>query len=132
MTETSEATEGEITTGAGGNGFRIAIPVCGGKLAEHFGHCDEFAIFHTTEDGTAIDGVVRVPAPPHQPGFLPVWLRGLGADVIIAGGMGRRAQDLFAENSIEVVLGVGGGDARTVAESYVEGTLVQGSNPCDH
>jgi predicted Fe-Mo cluster-binding NifX family protein len=56
----------------------------------------------------------------------------LGVDVIIAGGMGRRAQDLFAESSIEVVLGAGGGDARAVAESYIEGTLAQGSNPCDH
>ena len=132
MTEPIEASTGETMSGAGESGIRIAVPVSGGAVAEHFGHCDEFAIFHTTPDRAAIDGVVRVPAPPHEPGLLPVWLRGLGVDVIVAGGMGRRAQDLFAENSIEVVVGAGGGDARGAAQSYIEGTLVRGANPCDH
>jgi predicted Fe-Mo cluster-binding NifX family protein len=111
---------------------RIAVPVSSGGVAEHFGHCDEFAIFHTNPEGDGIDGVVMVPAPPHQPGFLPEWLRGLGVDVILAGGMGTRARDLFAQHSIEVVTGVAGGDARSLAEEYLAGTLDSGLNPCDH
>lgn len=121
---------GAVAAEAGGT--RIAVPISGGALAEHFGHCDEFAIFHANSDKTAIDGVVRVPAPPHEPGLLPVWLKGLGVDVIVAGGMGRRAQDLFRDNSIEVIVGADRGDAREAAQAYLEGTLVGGSNPCDH
>jgi predicted Fe-Mo cluster-binding NifX family protein len=113
-------------------GRRIAVPVSGGALAEHFGHCDEFAIFRTNAEETAIEGVVRIPAPPHQPGFLPGWLRGLGVDVIVAGGMGRRAQDLFRGNLIEVVVGASAADARDAAQAYIDGTLVRGTNPCDH
>lgn len=113
-------------------GRRIAVPVAEGVVAEHFGHCEEFAIFHTDPACTRIDGVVMVPAPPHQPGLLPVWLQGLGVNVVIAGGMGQRARDLFEEHSIDVVIGSGGGSAREVAQAYLEGTLEPGANPCDH
>ena len=44
-------------------------------------------------------------APQHEPGMLPRWLKGLGANAIIAGGMGSRAQGLFAEEGIQVIVG---------------------------
>ena len=49
-------------------------------------------------DAAATDGApgALVP-PPHEPGVLPGWLHHLGADVIIAGGMGQRAISLFGE-----------------------------------
>ena len=43
--------------------------------------------------------------PPHEPGLLPRWLAEKGANIIIAGGMGKRAQDLFTEQGIKVVTG---------------------------
>lgn len=128
-TPTSDRPKGAKRVGAG---RRIAVPVSEGTLAEHFGHCEEFAIFHTDATGREIDGVVMVPAPPHQPGVLPEWLRGLGVDVILAGGMGRRARDLFARHSIEVVTGARGEGARKLAEAYLSGSLESGDNPCDH
>jgi len=126
---TRERSEPEGRTRAS---MRIAVPVTGGSPAEHFGHCEQFAIFHTDDNGKEIDGVVMVPAPPHQPGLLPEWLRGLGVDVILAGGMGRRARDLFGSHGIEVVIGVRGDDPRAVADAYLCGSLQSGENPCDH
>jgi ATP-binding protein involved in chromosome partitioning len=120
------------SAGRAGSPLRIAVPVSAGRPAEHFGHCEEFAIFHTDDRGKEIDGVVMVPAPPHQPGLLPEWLRGLGVDVILAGGMGSRARDLFDQHCIEVVIGVRGESAREVADAYLSGTLEAGGNPCDH
>ncbi len=124
--------KGNVNEAGGGEGRRIAVPVAGGVVAEHFGHCEEFAIFNTDPGCTRIDGVTTVPAPPHQPGLLPEWLKGLGVNVVIAGGMGQRARDLFQAHSIDVATGAGGSEAREAAQAYLDGTLEGGANPCDH
>ncbi len=80
----------------------------------------------------------RLPAPrgwappPHQPGLLPRWLHERGADVLIAGGMGRRAQGLFAQAGIEVVVGAQSSDPRRIVEDYLADALETGENLCDH
>jgi predicted Fe-Mo cluster-binding NifX family protein len=63
---------------------------------------------------------------------LPGWLHQLGAHVIITGGMGQRAQQLFAQNDIDVVLGAPAGRPEDVAMAYLKGTLQAGENACDH
>ena len=70
--------------------------------------------------------------PPHEPGVLPKWLKEQGANVIIAGGMGQRAQGLFAESGIKVVVGASGDEPETVAAAWLAGTLKTGENVCDH
>jgi predicted Fe-Mo cluster-binding NifX family protein len=117
-----------------GSGRKIAVPVSGGKLSAHFGHCEEFVIFSAKRDmGKAeVEPVGALEAPPHQPGLLPAWLNERGVDVVIAGGMGSRAQSLFGQAGIEVVVGASGDDPKNIAQSYVDGTLVSGENACDH
>jgi ATP-binding protein involved in chromosome partitioning len=115
---------------------RIAVPVTGGRLSAHFGHCEEFLILSPKEasggDPTEAEVVGALEAPPHQPGLLPAWLSERGVDVVIAGGMGNRAQQLFCDAGIEVVVGASGGDPQEIARSYLNGTLVTGPNACDH
>jgi len=111
---------------------KIAIPVAGGKLAEHFGHCEEFAVF---DAGTATDDVRPVEvleAPPHQPGLLPAWLHEKGVGVVIAGGLGQRAQQLFRDKGIEVVVGARSDEPAKVVRAFLTGTLEHGKNACDH
>ncbi len=85
--------------------MRIAIPIAEGRLAMHFGHCEQFAIIDVdTEAKTIIKTELETP-PRHEPGVLPKWLAEKGANVIIGGGMGMRAQNLFAEQDIQVVVG---------------------------
>ena len=112
--------------------MRIAIPVANGKLAMHFGHCEEFSLIDVDAEAKKITGRETVPAPEHQPGLLPPWLAEQGADVIIAGGMGMRAQQLFAEQNIEVIVGAPAEDAEAIATAYLAGTLETGGNICDH
>jgi ATP-binding protein involved in chromosome partitioning len=112
--------------------IRIAVPVAQGKLAMHFGHCEAFALVDVDKETKAITGSRALPAPPHQPGLLPRWLAEQGAHVIIAGGMGRRALDLFAESGIEVVVGAPASSPEELAAAYLEGTLTVGDNICDH
>ncbi len=112
--------------------MKIAVPISDGRVARHFGHCDQFELFEVDEDDSSIVNADALPAPPHQPGLLPRWLRERGADVIIAGGMGRRAQSLFAESGIEVVVGAPSTEPREVVEAHLTGSLETGENICDH
>ena len=112
--------------------MKIAIPLAGGRLAMHFGHCEQFALVEV-DDGTRkiVHSAVLVP-PAHEPGALPRWLGEQGASVILAGGMGRRAQQLFAQNDIAVVVGAPAEEPEELVAAYLSGTLEAGDNLCDH
>ena len=112
--------------------MKIAIPMVAGSLSPHFGHCEKFALVDVDTAARTIVAREDHPAPPHEPGALPAWLKTLGADMIIAGGMGQRAQQLFISDGIEVLLGVSGGAPDEVVAAYLDGTLVTGENACDH
>ena len=111
---------------------RIAIPLAGDQLAMHFGHCEEFALLDVDADAKSITNQARVVAPDHEPGLLPPWLRERGVDVVIAGGMGQRAQQLFEQQDIRVVVGATAGKPESVAQAYLDGSLQTGDNLCDH
>jgi predicted Fe-Mo cluster-binding NifX family protein len=112
--------------------MRIAIPLANGRLSLHFGHCDCFALIDV--DATAKQIVAReeIDAPPHEPGLLPSWLAERGATIIIAGGMGRRAQALFTEQGIQVVVGAPAETPENLVTDYLAGALQAGDNICDH
>jgi Mrp family chromosome partitioning ATPase/predicted Fe-Mo cluster-binding NifX family protein len=112
--------------------MRVAIPLANGLLSMHFGHCESFALIDVDQGAKQITSKKIVNAPPHEPGLLPKWLHDLGANVIITGGMGRRAQDLFLQQDISVVLGAPAKDPESIVKDYIAGTLETGENVCDH
>ena len=112
--------------------MRIAIPLVQGKLSLHFGHCDQFAIFEIDDDSKKVISRNDETPPAHEPGVLPRWLHENNVSVIIAGGMGQRAQQLFAQNDIEVIVGAAGGSPEELVSAYLENTLETGDNVCDH
>lgn len=112
--------------------MKIAVPVVEGKLAMHFGHCEAFAVFEVDPEKKEISGVTNEVPPPHEPGVLPRWLADLEVNKIIAGGMGSRAQGLFSQFDIEVIVGASAEAAETVVKAYLDGTLESGTNVCDH
>jgi len=112
--------------------MRIAIPLVQGKLSLHFGHCDQFAIIDVDSDSRSIKNKELFDPPVHEPGALPKWLSGLQVNLIIAGGMGQRAHQLFAQNQIEVVVGAPASSAEELVSAYLEGRLECGENICDH
>jgi predicted Fe-Mo cluster-binding NifX family protein len=112
--------------------MKIAIPLAEGKLSLHFGHCEAFALVDVDEGKKQIIKQTEIESPPHQPGLLPRWLAEKGAEVIIAGGMGQRAQALFAEQGIKVVVGAPAEPPKKIVSDYLAGTLKAGDNACDH
>jgi len=115
-----------------GRQTRIAIPITDGALSSHFGHCEHFVLFDVDPDGKSIGRKQELKPPPHEPGTFPKWLHEQGATVIIAGGMGSRAQSLFNQNDIRVVVGANGGEPETLVRNYLDGCLETGANVCDH
>ncbi|MGZ4846654.1 MAG: NifB/NifX family molybdenum-iron cluster-binding protein [Halobacteriota archaeon] len=109
--------------------MKVAIATENEAVCQHFGHCPEYTIY--TIEGNSIRGKETIQNPGHRPNFLPGYLHERGVDVIIAGGMGVKAQKLFEEAGVEPVLGVEG-SVEQVAERYVQGELERGSSMCEH
>jgi ATP-binding protein involved in chromosome partitioning len=112
--------------------MRYAIPVSAGMVSTHFGHCEQFALIDANEERKEILHKELVPSPGHQPGLLPEWLAEHGVSVVIASGMGSRAQSLFRQNRINVVIGALESDPEKAVLSYLDGNLDTGDNICDH
>ncbi|OPZ84997.1 MAG: Septum site-determining protein MinD [bacterium ADurb.Bin429] len=112
--------------------MRIAIPLAAGQLCLHFGHCEQFALVDVDAQARTITNLTLVTPPPHEPGLLPRWLHEQGTTAIIAGGMGARAQGLFAEQGITVVTGAPVDAPEVLVRAYLDATLATGENTCDH
>ena len=108
----------------------FAVPTTNGELTQHFGHCEKFAIVET--DNNKILQEEYVVPPLHQPGVYPKYLADRGVNVIIAGGMGQKAQELFAMNNIEVYLGITADSPQKLVQYYLDEQLESGDNLCDH
>ncbi len=110
--------------------MKIAVACEEKEIFGHFGHCKNFMIFQ--EENGKITSESSIDNPGHKPGFLPNFLADQGVNVIIAGGMGGGAVDIFNERDIEVVVGAQG-DARTATEAYLRGELQSTGSVChDH
>ena len=111
---------------------KIAIPLVDGKLSAHFGHCQQFVVVEVDVESKTIKKTELLTPPAHEPGVLPKWLAEMGANVIIAGGMGQRAQQLFTQNNIKVIVGAPDAEPEELVNQYLNGWLVCGTNVCDH
>lgn len=100
-----------------------------GRVSAHFGRCPFYVLAEVNGDTVTVSRVVPNPhASAHQPGVMPSFIRDLGADVIIAGGMGPRAIDLFHGFGIDVATGAVGG-VEEVLGAYLRGEH-RGVIPC--
>lgn len=112
--------------------MKIAIPLVQGKLSLHFGHCEQFAIFDIDDNTSKVINREDAAPPAYEPGVLPRWLHENNVSVIIASGIGQRAQQLLTQNDIKVVVGASSGTPEELVSAYLENTLQAGDNICDH
>ena len=108
--------------------MKVAISTDGEFVSPHFGRCPSFTIVEI--EGNKLLNKEIVANPGHHPGFLPQFLYERGVNCIIAGGMGFNASNLFAERSIETVVGISG-KVDDVIQKLVEGTLQGGETLCN-
>ena len=107
--------------------IKIAVASENQLVTGHFGHCINFNIFEA--DNGQILKSESIPNPGHKPGFLPNYLNDLGVNVIISGGMGGGAIEIFNEKNIEVIVGAEG-NAMEAAQAYLKGELVSTGSVC--
>ena len=102
-----------------------------GNMAMHFGHCPYYVIAHVHDQGVEKTEVQENPyLNGHQPGQIPQFIKSLGADVIIAGGMGVKAIDWFEKLGIEVITGAREKVGATL-NAYLAGQMA-GASGCNH
>ncbi len=109
--------------------MKLAISTDQGYVSAHFGRCQSYTIVDI-QDGRLVSRE-EIPNPGHQPGFLPGYLSEKNVNCIIAGGMGPRAQGLFAQKNIEIVLGVQGA-VDEIIEKFMKQEIEAGDDLCDH
>ena len=107
--------------------MKVAISTDGEYVSPHFGRCPYFTIVEIKEGKIISKEVINNPG--HAPAFLPQFLSEKGINYIIAGGMGRRAEELFSEQGIETIVGVSG-RIDEVVDKLAKGTLKAGESLC--
>jgi len=106
---------------------------CGfdGEVSAHFGRCPFFLLAEADGKMAAVSEVVPNPySGAHQPGAVPHFIHDLGANVIIAGGMGPKAIEMFHGFGIDVATGCTG-NVSAVLGAYLRGEH-RGVVPCAH
>jgi len=112
--------------------MKIALPVVDGKLCMHFGHCQFFALVEVDQDKKVILNTKMLTPPAHAPGVIPPWVAEQGASVVIVGGMGGRALQLFEQAGVQVITGAPALEPDKLIIAFLNGTLQTGDNVCDH
>ena len=103
----------------------------GGVISEHFGKTKEF-LFVTFEGKKETSReVLPPPAEEHVPGLFPNWVQRMGADIVVAGGMGSQAKQLFSSLGIKVCT-VSSTGVEQAVEALLSGTLQGVEMECNH
>lgn len=99
------------------------------SVSHHFGRCPYFTVIDIENNEIAYAKTVGNPYfNDHSPGQVPAFIKELGANVMIAGGMGGRAIRLFGSYGIECSTGATGSVKRAVTQ-YISGYL-SSATPC--
>jgi predicted Fe-Mo cluster-binding NifX family protein len=107
--------------------LKVAIPTENNAISPHFGRCPNFTIVEI-DDGR-LKEKKYVESPGHSPGMLPDFFNSLGVDTVIAGGMGMRAQELFSQKNIKVILGIEG-NTDSIIDDIINNRLKEGTSSC--
>lgn len=109
--------------------MKIAVATEDAHVSSHFGRCTEYTIAEIKE-GKLVNKIIT-PTPGHSPGSLPRYMKDLGVDCVITGGMGPKAQNLFTELGIDTIVGVNG-PVSNVINDFIVGRLASGKSTCMH
>jgi predicted Fe-Mo cluster-binding NifX family protein len=103
------------------------------RMSQHFGRCPYYILVDVVNGEIGEVKAIKNPfyGSHGEPGEVPNFIKELGAQVIIAGGMGPKAIAFFGQYGIQVITGVSGA-VQEVMKLYLNGKI-QGASPCmDH
>ncbi len=101
------------------------------EMSMHFGRCPYYVMVDVEDKEIKSSQTVDNPYfSNHTPGAVPQFINTQNVHVMIAGGMGPKAVEMFRGFGIEVATGVGG-KVENVLNAYLDGR-VKGSAACSH
>lgn len=98
-------------------------------VAQHFGRCPYFAL--ADMEGNEVEAIEVIDNPfyaGHQVGQIPQFIHAQKANVMLSGGMGGRAIQIFDQLGIQAATGAAG-TVRATLENYLGGELREAA-PC--
>jgi len=112
--------------------MKIAIPTREHLVDDHFGHCDHYTIY-TVNDEKEITCSQRLDSPQGCgcKSNIAAVMEEMGITIMLAGNMGMGAFNKLSSHGISVVRGCHG-DIDAVVKAYLEGTLADSAESCDH
>ena len=110
--------------------MKIAVTFENEQIFQHFGHTEQFAIYTVENSAVKDRQIVSTNGSGH--GALAAFLRSLGADTLICGGIGGGALQALAAAGIRVYGGAAG-SADAAVQALLAGAPVGDANVhCDH
>ena len=110
--------------------MKVAVTYENGNVFQHFGHTEQFKLYDIKDGKVAGMEVLSAQGSGH--GALAVFLKDMGVDALICGGIGAGAKNALADAKIELYPGVSG-SADDAVSSFLEGNLVYHSEiQCEH
>lgn len=110
--------------------MKIVIPSKDEKLCSHFGHCDYFTFVDVDEN---TNDILHIETKIPEGGVScrsAGWIAQQGADIVLAGGMGGRPLQVFAQNNIKVIAGCPELPVEEITKKYLNNSLITGENSC--
>lgn len=111
------------------NEMKIAVTSQGNEVFQHFGRCEDFAVF------TVLDGAIQDRSVLNTNGNGHAALAGIlkqaGVDVLICGGIGEGARQMLSAAGIQVVSGIEG-RVEDAVNTYLAGNLSDQNGGCNH
>ena len=103
-----------------------------GALSAHFGRCPYYTIVDVEDKAVSNVQVIDNPYfTNHVPGAVPQFINEQGAQVMIAGGMGPRAIEIFNQFGIEAITTGIQESLEAILNAYLRGEI-SGAASCEH
>ena len=110
--------------------MKIAVTYDNGQVFQHFGHTEQFKVYDVQNGAVVSSQIVDTNGTGH--GALAGFLKSLGVEALICGGIGGGARAALDEAGILLYPGVVG-QADAAAEALAAGNLVYNPNTmCQH
>ncbi|MBR2188809.1 MAG: FKBP-type peptidyl-prolyl cis-trans isomerase [Eubacterium sp.] len=109
--------------------MKIAVTYDNGAVFQHFGKTEQFKVYEVEDGQVLYSEVIGTGGAGHE--ALAGYLAGVGADVLICGGLGSGAQQALAKARIQVCSGASG-DADAAVAAFLRGELADAGVNCDH
>jgi predicted Fe-Mo cluster-binding NifX family protein len=111
--------------------MKIALPSRENQIDNHFGHCEYFTVFTVNTATKEIVDSQNVSSPVGCgcKSNIASTLSEMGVKLMLAGNMGEGAVRVLSNSGIDVVRGCSG-EVKTVALSWLNGTLADSGDSC--